>query len=379
MNFTIIGPVYPYRGGIAHFTTLLARALMEKHETTVISFSRQYPKLLYPGSSDKDNSQEPLIVSADYLLDPLLPWTWFLTSSRITHARPDLLIIPWWTTFWAPGFASICHLVKRQSIRTLFLIHNVLPHEVRFFDRWLGRIALKQADYFIVQSEREMRNLHKVLPDANATLFPHPIYDALAKQRIDKNQARERYNLPPDASVALFFGIVRPYKGLIHLIHALGNLKNRGEIVYLVIAGEFWEDESLYRREIEKLNLCEQIHIDNRYIPNEEIGIIFSAADVYVAPYTSGTQSGAVRIAVGFGLPSIVSDAVADTALESFSNIFFVTPSDPEAMASRLSEVFSAIRAGKITRPVNNTPSGWSEMVEKIEIIALEGTSNSSK
>ena len=108
MKFVLVGPVYPYRGGIAHYTTMLAQTLAKRgSQFHVVSFRRQYPRWLYPGKSDRDPSQEPLRVNAEYLLDPLYPWTWWQTARRIAEWKPDVVIFQWWTTFWAPAFAAL--------------------------------------------------------------------------------------------------------------------------------------------------------------------------------------------------------------------------------------------------------------------------------
>src|SRR5450756_1916931 len=94
MKIVIIGPVYPFRGGIAHHTTLLAKALRQAtHDVNIISFKQQYPSWLYPGSSDRDPSSQPLSIDATYTLEPLAPWTWTVsyTHLRAHETRHDLV------------------------------------------------------------------------------------------------------------------------------------------------------------------------------------------------------------------------------------------------------------------------------------------------
>ncbi len=113
MNVAIIGPVYPYRGGIAHFTTLLAQNMQSAgHQVEVISFRRQYPAWLYPGETDRDTSQRRLMVPADFLLDPLYPWTWLNAAAQILRKKPEIIIIQWWTPVWAPAFAFLARRLK---------------------------------------------------------------------------------------------------------------------------------------------------------------------------------------------------------------------------------------------------------------------------
>ncbi len=93
MRYCLIGPTYPYRGGIANYTTLLAQNLREQHEVLLLSFSRQYPAWLFPGRSDKDPSKRPLQTEAEYLLDPSNPLTWHRTLRPIREWKPNKVIM----------------------------------------------------------------------------------------------------------------------------------------------------------------------------------------------------------------------------------------------------------------------------------------------
>ena len=141
----LVGPVYPFRGGIAHYTSHLASHLEEAGvEVRVFSFRRQYPSWLYPGESDRDPSLEPIKSSAIYDLDPIYPWTWEKCFHQIKSFEPDLVLIPWWTTFWGLAFVRLMQLSKKADLRTAVLIHNVIPHEAKPWDRYLTRLTLSQ-------------------------------------------------------------------------------------------------------------------------------------------------------------------------------------------------------------------------------------------
>ncbi len=371
MDIVIIGPVYPYRGGIAHFTTLLARALAKRHVTRVVSFRRQYPAWLYPGASDRDPSQQPLRVEAEYLLDPLYPWTWWKAAQRIAALEPDAVIFQWWITFWGPAYAALAYLLHRRGIRLLFVIHNLMPHEARPWDGWLARLALRYGHNFLVQTEREKDRLLALLPHAAWTIVPHPVYDMFAGGRIPTSEARRRLGLPETASVALFFGIVRPYKGLRYLFEAIGKLRQRGKTIHLVVAGEFWEDAADYQQLAESLGISEQIKIEARYIPNEEIGLYFSAADVFAAPYVDGTQSGAVKMALGFGLPVIISRAITSDELanDRTHRLYWVDSKNADDLANEIAHCLDDNRTAAPAGAVGGTPDEWETLVEKIEAI----------
>ena len=381
MKITLIGPVYPYRGGIAHYNASLAQALaVAGHTVRVISFRRQYPSRLYPGESDKDPSAEPLSFPAEYILDPLYPWTWLHAASRIRRDHSNLAVFHWWTTFWAPAFTSLAWLIRRQ-VKVTFLIHNVLPHEAKAWDRWMARATLHQGHAFIVQAPHERERLSALIPSSSLVIdSPHPAYPPFLNQSLSKSDARQQLGLPIDQPVLLFFGIVRPYKGLKHLVDALAQVQLP---VRLVVAGEFWEDISIYQQQIETLALSEKITILNRYIPNEEAHLLFSAADGLVAPYVGGTQSGAAGLALGYGLPMIITDRVAaglptetstgrttNEATQYHGYAQIVPAADPVALAQAIDSLL--MRLPTLSTTPLNSAKDWSRLVKVIEEIGQE-------
>jgi len=370
MKIAIIGPVFPYRGGIAHYTASLAGSFQKLgHEVRVFSYRRQYPKWLYPGKSDKDPSQQPIQFSAEYLLDTMFPYTWIKSAQSITKYQPDIVLINWWTTFMAPVFFVIAIWMKIKKLPVYYLVHNLYPHEKRWFDRALTRLALSLGDVYIVQSQQEEQKILNLFPKSKVYFHPHPIYDFIHDAKISKREAKIRLGLNPELPVALFFGIVRPYKGLYSLIECIPYMNKEGVKIQLLIAGEFWEDIQLYERKIEQLGIKDQVIVHNQYIPNEEISMYFCASDVFVAPYREGTQSGTVKLAMSFGIPIIVSEVVADDIVKSYlyARIFSLEiPNQlPKLIISTLTERYNECKKR------NNNDYNWESLVRKIEKIYI--------
>jgi len=360
MRLAIVGPVYPYRGGIAHHTTQMAQKFSQNGvEVGVFSFQRQYPAFLYPGKSDRDQSAVTYPVEARFILDPLNPATWVKTGHEMARFKPDGVVIQWWVTFWAPAFAHLAGSLGHRGIPVIYVIHNVMPHETRFVDRFLARLALSRGKGFIVQSAREETRLRQFLPNGDIRVCPHPVYDLFNQGAMPKDQARRALGLPLDAPVALFFGIVRPYKGLRYLIEAIAKLHERGRDVHLLVAGEFWEDVRQYERQIRDLGLEEWVHVDNRYIPNEEVGKYFSAADMLVAPYVDGTQSGAIKVAMGFGLPVVATEIIAQDMPDG---VKVVQAGDASALACQIEDCLNA-GSSATYRPSTST---WKHLQDTI-------------
>lgn len=370
MKVALVGPVYPYRGGIAHYTTMLYRALQEQgHDVLMVSFKRQYPRWLYPGRSDKDPSKKPLIVEdAKYWIDSLNPITWLTTFWRILRYRPDVLVLQWWTTFWSPVWFTLGilnHLFLRRPL--VFICHNVLPHEVRRWDPWLARMVLRWGTRFIVQSDEERNRLLFLLPKAQATVVSLPVFDMFVRDRVPKEEARRRLGLPLNVPVLLFFGIVREYKGLKEILAAIPEVRARlGKVVLLVI-GEFWEDKQPYLEMIERLGIDDSVIIQDRYIPNEEVPLYFSAVDLLLAPYQCKTGSGVVRMAQGFRLPFITTSTEGVYTEDDRIGIP-IFPGDARTLAQAIVQYFATRCANTCGRDDGGQEhaSVWKQLVASI-------------
>ncbi|MGQ9599807.1 MAG: glycosyltransferase [Anaerolineae bacterium] len=341
MKCVLIGPTYPFRGGIAHYTTLLCHELRKRHQVTLLSFRRQYPAWLFPGRTDRDPSQQVLAVDCERPLDPLLPWTWRTTARRIEELEPDLVLVQWWVPFWAPIWSVILwHVRRRIAGRVLFISHNVLPHEARRWDRWLARQVLGQGDAVIVHSQQDRQALQTLLPAMDVRVAVHPTYEIFAPQALSPSAARRRLGLKEEQRVLLFFGFVRAYKGVRYLIEAVSLLPDHLDI-HLLIVGEFWDDVAPYREQIRASGLEGRVTVIDRYIPNEEVGIYFAAADLVVLPYTEASQSGVAQIAWGAGVPVITTSVggLPDVIQDGATGLL-VPPGDSPALAAAILRYF---------------------------------------
>lgn len=367
MRIALIGPTYPYRGGIAHYTARLAQTLQEQeHDLLLISFKRQYPSWLFPGQSDKDPSAEPLYTEGvEYCIDSLNPLTWLLTFHKIWRYRPQILILQWWTTFWAPVWLVIGGLYRRVRREPLLILcHNVLPHEAKKWDRWLTRRILRLGTHFIVQSESERERLLQLVPGARTTVIPHPVYDMFSDKRLPREVARARLGVENDIPILLFFGIVREYKGLEDLLQAMPQIRAHLPKTLLLIAGEFWDAQAPYLALIQTLGIEDAVRIDDHYIPNEEVPVYFSAADLVVAPYRRATGSGVVQLAVGLGTPVVTTIAVSNDASNAPLSIF-TPPGDIKALTRTVNEFFD--QQTYIQIPLQSAPFSWQDWANAFE------------
>lgn len=369
MKIDLIGPSYPFRGGISHYTTLLYRNLRRKHETQFHAFKRQYPQWLFPGDTDKDNSANPIKEGGvENVLDSMNPLTWWKVFLRIKKRNSELVIFPWWVFFWTPQFWTIATLIKKFTrAKILFICHNVVGHESNKINEKCTRFVLKKGDYFIVHSGKDLENLKKVRPNANIKLSFHPTYEVFHSKCITKEDARKQLNI--EGNTILFFGFVRPYKGLNYLIEAMPMIIKRVN-VNLLIVGEFWEGEEKYRDQINNLGLEGNIKIINKYIPNEEVGLCFAACDLVVLPYASATGSGIVQAAFGCNKP-VVSTNVGGLPeiINNKKTGYLIPPRDSKKIAEAIVSFYKEEKEEEFVGNIiqQREKFSWDRMIDTIE------------
>ncbi|MFH0989468.1 MAG: glycosyltransferase [bacterium] len=368
MRIVIVGTAYPLRGGIAHYNALLYQHLSKIHDVSIVTFSRQYPAILFPGKTQEEQGGAGSIVPSEQLIDSINPFTWITAARRIAATKPDLLIFKYWIPFFGPCFAFIAMLVKRWTkAKVLFICDNVIPHEKRLGDTVFTRFAFRFVDVFIVQSKAVERDLNHFLPGARYSLVPHPVYEIFGKG-IAKVAARQSLVLN-DERIILFFGYIRRYKGLHILLDAMPIILKTMKVKLLVV-GEFYGEESLYRQQIETNGLADHVAVYSGYVPNKEVGLYFSASDVVVLPYVSATQSGIVQIAYQFDKPVIATDVggLAEVVLNERTG-FIVAPNQPEEVARAVVRFYEEGREEQFVRTVarEKTKYTWDALVVAIE------------
>lgn len=307
MNICVVGPTYPYRGGISHYTTILCQHLEKNHQINLFSFKRLYPKILFPGKSQIDeNSKNQIQFDARYTLDSMNPITWLSTAHSIKKLQPDLIILQWWTPFFAPAYYVLCKYLKYSSkSKLLFICHNAVPHESRILDKLLTKLVLDNADTCIVHSTQDRENLEMIIDSKDIRCTMLPTYDVFYSKSFNQDDAKQTLSI--SGNIILFFGFVRKYKGLKYLLSAFKETLNFIDATLLIV-GEFWDDEDQYIEQIELLGIGDNVKIVNEYIPNEDVGIYMASADVVVLPYTTATQSAIIQIAFGFNVPVIATN-----------------------------------------------------------------------
>ena len=341
MRVALLGPTHPHRGGIAHYTTLLARSFAKSHETHIVSFTRLYPGILFPGATQFDRSAEALLppVEPERLLDSVNPLTWRRAGMRLKALDPDILIVPWWHPFFGPSLGTAARIAKHGGRpKRIFLTHNVEPHEATPVDRWLAGYGLGAADGFLVHARAEGERLRLRAGARPIRVHPHPSYEFFSERGPTRDAARAA--IGARGRVILFFGYVRAYKGLGDLLEAL-RLARGDAWDQLYVVGEFYEPRASYDAALRDPALAGKVTVVDRYVANEEVATYFAAADVVALPYRSATGSGIAQVAFGAGVPVIATrtGGLEDVVADGISGLL-VQPSDPKSLARAIERYF---------------------------------------
>ncbi|MBB6459885.1 glycosyltransferase [Flammeovirga kamogawensis] len=305
MKIAILSTFYPLRGGIATYGAALLSALeKEGHVVKAFTFSRQYPDFLFPGKSqyitEEDNVEK---IASEEVLDSINPITYYTTAKKIKAFKPDVLITQFWMSFFGPSVGTVAKLLKKDCI-TLSILHNVIPHEGRFFDKPFTKYYLNQHHCFVTMSDVVEKDLRSYESEKPSLVRAHPLYNHFGDPQ-NQEEAQLKLGVESDKKTLLFFGFIREYKGLDILIKTFDQLDDSYQ---LLIAGEVYGSFDSYMQLIQENRNKERIHIFNQYISDQEVGDYFSVADVCVLPYKSATQSGITSIALHFEVPLIATD-----------------------------------------------------------------------
>ncbi|MFI3214126.1 MAG: glycosyltransferase family 4 protein [Eubacteriales bacterium] len=367
-KIVMIGPVYPYKGGISHYTGLMYRALSKKYDVEMISFKMQYPKILFKAQQKDYDNDSFAIPNTKYWLHTANPLNIISVAKRINNMNPDLIIIPWWHPYFSICFTILTTFIKRKN--TLYVCHNVLPHKRFIMDRFLTKMTLKKGKTYITQSKQDAKDLCEIIKNPVFKTTPHPTYNIFKIQGLSKEESRKILGIGNDEKILLFFGFVREYKGLKHLIAAMPRIVKGLENVKLLIVGDFGEDRELYMDMIIDKGVEENIIIVEGYIPDKEVEKYFVSCDLVVLPYESATQSGIVQIAYGFekpvvvtnvgGLPDVVTDGITGYVVEN---------KNPDSIARGVIKYFKENKQQEFSANVKNEEYkySWDRMIEVIE------------
>jgi glycosyltransferase involved in cell wall biosynthesis len=355
-SLALIGPSWPLRGGIARTTTALAAALDARGNLGGFFVPlRQYPTLIYPGRHDVDPGACPRLDFAQACFGVLEPWSWPGLAARLRAARPDAIVLPFWTAAWAP---LQLFLSARTHAPVVAVVHNPADHGAGLPARKAAGAVLRRCSGFLCHSRSVAQVLQERFPGTPLTVHPLPPELPAAA---DRKGARARFGLGRDAVAVLCFGLIRPYKGVEVLLEAVARLPRELPIV-LLLAGEPWgRVAGALRRRLREPDLEGRVVARLGWVPEPEVADWFAAADVAVLPYLNATGSAVAAQALGWGLPMVASavGGITDVVHDGVNGTL-VPPGQPEALASALARLTDEALRSRLAKGARETGARWS-------------------
>lgn len=336
MRLVVFGSGHPFRGGVARTTTEMVAGLEERgHDVLYLTPHRQYPSWLFPGASDRDPDACRRLACAEAVLDPMNPLSWPASRKRALSARAEAWIIPFWTWAWAGLWRA---LLREGHPPAVAVVHNPVDHDSGVLQRRAARMVLRRCQALFTHAGSLERHLAEAYPDVPTGSYPFP--PTFSETRLDPAAARAGLDLPADRRVAVFMGLIRPYKGVDLLIDAMARLPADSDWL-LLVAGEPWGGlETVLRKKVVDLGIDTRVRLAMEWVPEGEVPRLLAAADLVVLPYRSGSQSAVAPMALAAGVP-VLSTAVGGLAeiVRHGENGWLVEPGSASALTTALAEL----------------------------------------
>lgn len=335
----IIGPAFPFRGGIANFNNALANEYYKRgDDVTLYSFTLQYPDFLFPGTSQYESGEAPKGLKIKTLINSVNPFNWLKVARKINAEKPDLAIIRYWLPFMAPCLGSIARLLNAK-IKILAITDNLIPHEKRIGDKLFTKYFVNSCDAFLSLSASVLDDLNNFTSSTYKKFIPHPIYDIFG-EKINKKTALKNLRLNVNDKHLLFFGFVRKYKGLDLMLKAMADRRIKELGVKLIIAGEFYDNKQEYLDLMNELEISDNIILKSDFISSDNVKDYFCASDMITQTYKTATQSGVTQIAYSFERPILVTDVGGLAEIVPHNKVGYVTSQNPKAISDSIIDFY---------------------------------------
>jgi len=272
-------------------------------------------------------------------------------------------------------------LLKALRYKIVFTVHNVLPHD-EFEQQAKGlktgfRIIYNLVDHIILHSQANKKEFLELFPmsQKKISVIPMGNYNMFkSSDNVSKEIAKKKLGYKQNERIILFFGAIRPYKGVEYLINAFTKIETDFPDARLLIAGKpiaLNIDE--LRNRIGRLNIENKTKVIAEYIPNEEIENYLSSAEFVVFPYVTASQSASVFLAYAYSKPVIVTQVGGlPEIVEHKKSGLIVPPEDVRNLSDALKEFLSLApnklnRMGKYARKLTETKFGWEEIADRTQ------------
>jgi glycosyltransferase involved in cell wall biosynthesis len=370
MKILIVGPAWPYRGGIADFDERIAREYIKKgDEVEIFTFTLQYPSFLFPGKTQYSPDPRPEDLDIKRKVNSINPFNWIKVGRELKKKNADLLIIKFWLPLMAPCFGTIARIVKGNGkTKVVSILDNIIPHEHRPGDKILSKYFVSSIDAFIAMSKSVYDDLKSLNDKKPCLMSPHPIYDNFGTA-VSREEAVGSLGLDPSAKYMLFFGFIRDYKGLDILLKAIADERIKNSDIKLIVAGEFYNNSETYFELEKELGLESKIIWRTDFIADEQVKNYFCASDIIVQPYKTATQSGVTQIAYHFEKPMLVTNVGGLPEIVPNGKVGYSVEPEAKVIADAINDFYANERYSEFVMNIKEEKKkySWDRMLENVD------------
>jgi glycosyltransferase involved in cell wall biosynthesis len=237
---------------------------------------------------------------------------------------------------WLSIPALDVHLLSSRRPRVM-TAHYILPPRPSRRQLRSARHVFGAMDAVVAHSEHSAARLRDEvgLSEEKVRVIPHGAFDYLTKLPEEKPLPAELEGA--QGPVILCFGLLRPYKGIEHLIEAYGRLVAAGGNAELWIVGNPRMDVEPLRRQAAEVG--GRVRIVTRFVDEAEIPAIFRRADLVALPYLDAEHSGVLYTGLAFGKPLVLSAVGGFPEVAETGAARLVPPGDTKALAETLEQL----------------------------------------
>jgi len=371
----LIGPAHPLRGGIANFFECLAVALKKQgHAVMMVSYSLQYPRFLFPGKTQYVSEPTPAAlrgIGIHTSINSVNPWTWIRSAWQVKKIQPDFVLIAHFHPFFLPSSLVLAIVLRIVHIPTFAFLHNVQPNAHGIRMNWLLYLFLRTCRGSIVTSSSARKQIQKLCKNRPILTVFHPPYSEKFGTKIDRIIARQQLHMDTEGKYLLFFGLIRPYKGLDILLRALADPRLRAMDVRLIIAGECYMDEQYFHATVRELQLLDRVQFFTHFIERQEASLYFSAADLLIQPYRFlSSQSAVTALAYHFNMPVIVTNVGGLPEQVPHGKTGFVVEPNATSIANSIVDFYTNGAPKTFQKNIEQYKKehSWSVLAERIDV-----------
>lgn len=360
LRVCVVGAGKRFLSGISYYTLHLVHALARSQQVSVILMRQLLPVRFYPGRKRVGANLTQLEYDPMMRVFDGVDWYWLPSMFRslvfLMRERPDVVVFQWWSGTVLHSYLLLALAARLLRTKVVIEFHEVLdPGEAKLalaqtYVRLVAPLMVRLAHGFVIHSEydRKLLQRHYDLKKRPVAVIPHGPFN-----HYQLNGGKQEYRTAPISCCnLLFFGLIRPYKGLEDLIRAFNALpENEIARYWLTIVGETWEGWTTPATLIDQSPYRDRITFVNRYVSDTEVTQFFAGADALVIPYHRSSTSGSLHIAKSCGLPVVVTRIGGlIEAVAGYDGAILVPPEDPAALQSALLQV-AKLRGKRYTDP----------------------------